>query len=192
MSISLLNIFRRKVPGWKKDIIEQTRQYTMVSSDNILAVINNIQHVVTKNIEGDIIECGVWKGGCMMAAALTLRHLNSTNRKIYLYDTYSGFPDPGIDDVNHEGVPGKEILKNLAPAGKPWQAPGIPEVRSAMQLTGYPMENLLFIQGDVEETIPGTMSGKIAPAATQGSTETSFHQPTSSTSRSRSPVRKVT
>ena len=35
-----------------------------------------VRHVVEHNIEGDIVECGVWRGGTSMLGALTLLGLN--------------------------------------------------------------------------------------------------------------------
>jgi O-methyltransferase len=162
MSFALPNIFKKKIPDWQKAIIDNARPYTMVSPENLLAVIQNIQYICKNNIEGDIIECGVWKGGCMMAAAMTLKQLNSTYKKIYLYDTFSIFPEPGPEDISHEGIPGKVMLEKLAPADKQWRAPGMDEVRTNLLRSGYPIENLNFVPGLVEETIPANMPKKVS------------------------------
>ena len=43
-----------------------------------------------KNLEGDVVEVGVWKGGHAMYVQFLLLN-NNINKKLYLYDTYSGF-----------------------------------------------------------------------------------------------------
>jgi len=44
------------------------------------------------NVEGDFVECGVFKGFC---SAVLCKYLdfNSLDRKFYLYDTFSGLPE---------------------------------------------------------------------------------------------------
>lgn len=49
-------------------------------------IINNHE-----KIEGDIIEAGVYRGGSLIAIAMLLKSLGS-DKKIYGYDSFSGFP----------------------------------------------------------------------------------------------------
>src|SRR5690349_678636 len=48
---------------------------TMTSYERIVSLIRATEHVARSRIEGDIVECGVWKGGSMMAVALTLQRM---------------------------------------------------------------------------------------------------------------------
>ena len=68
-------------PPWVNEIIACVRPYTMTSPERIASLCNAIDYVVRCNIPGDIVECGVWKGGSMMAAALTLLRGGETQRK---------------------------------------------------------------------------------------------------------------
>ena len=43
------------------------------------------------NLEGDLVEAGVHKGKSLLATAILLKKLKS-KKKIYAYDTWSGFP----------------------------------------------------------------------------------------------------
>ena len=43
--------------------------YTMTSAERIVSLIRAVEYVVRHRIPGDIVECGVWKGGSMMAVA---------------------------------------------------------------------------------------------------------------------------
>ena len=49
-------------------------------------------------IPGDIVECGVWKGGSMMVCALTLL-AKSERRNLWLFDTFEGMPPPTKIDL---------------------------------------------------------------------------------------------
>ena len=68
-------------------IINSCKNFTMTSQERLLSVIESVRYIIKNNIPGDIVECGVWKGGSSMAAILTLSSLNHFDKKIYLYDT---------------------------------------------------------------------------------------------------------
>ena len=57
-----------------------------------------------RHTQGDIVECGVWRGGSAMLAALTLIQNNQTHWKIYLYDTYEGMSEPIDKDIDIHGA----------------------------------------------------------------------------------------
>ena len=134
----------------------------------IYSVYNNIKYIVQNEIPGDVVECGVWKGGLMQLAALTLLELGDTSRKIYLYDTFEGMPEPGVfdKDWNDNSPHSKwESLRweNDASLGSRFGFGGSLEiVRSIMEETKYPSDNFVFVKGLVEETIPATCPTQIA------------------------------
>jgi hypothetical protein len=95
----------RRVKRFPPDFDEQTirifnavNEYTMTSSERVQALINAVRYIVANNIGGDIVECGVWRGGSMMAAALTLREMGDESRDLYLYDTFEGMNAPVAQD----------------------------------------------------------------------------------------------
>src|SRR5689334_9427341 len=77
-----------------KDIYGKVKESAMTSPERIYSLIEAVKYVETNQIPGAIVECGVWKGGSMMAVAETLKHLNSTSRELYLYDTFEGMSKP--------------------------------------------------------------------------------------------------
>src|SRR5205085_2243707 len=62
-----------------------------------------LAHVVKHGIAGDIVECGVWRGGSMMAVALALMARGDTSRHLYLYDTFEGMSEPTAADRSVSG-----------------------------------------------------------------------------------------
>ena len=117
-----------------------------------------IQYIVKGNIPGDIVECGVWRGGSAMLAALTLIENKQTSRKIYLYDTYEGMPEPTDKDIDIHGVPYRSLWKKE----KDLLTVSLDEVKENMHATGYPIENIIFVKGMVEDTIPRTIPNQVA------------------------------
>src|SRR4051812_46525703 len=66
--------------------------FTMTSIERLASVCAAAEYIARCKILGDIVECGVWKGGSSLAAALTLTRLGDTARDLYLYDTFEGMP----------------------------------------------------------------------------------------------------
>jgi O-methyltransferase len=71
---------------------------------------NAIKYTVKAGIEGDVVECGVWRGGSMMAIALELAHLGAS-RTLYLFDTFDGMSEPSDVDQNLIGQSASELLQ---------------------------------------------------------------------------------
>lgn len=153
------------------DIIRQVLPYTLTTPARLFVLIEAVKYVINNNIEGDIVECGVWKGGSMMAAALALLEMNATDRDLYLYDTFKGMTKPSEEDVTICGDTAHEDysyrVKRKAPEVYPytlkrddkrdmsnWCYSSLEEVRKNMFSLRYPRDRIFFIQGRVEDTIP--------------------------------------
>lgn len=127
---------------------ELIKPFTMVSIERLYATYQAVKYIEANNIPGDIVECGVWKGGCSMLMALSLE---STVRELYLYDTFEGMPKPSEVD----GVEASKQWK------KGWCYSAITEVKYNMSLIDHSC-NIQYVKGMVQDTIPGTIPGKIA------------------------------
>lgn len=122
-----------------------------------------IQYIVQNGIPGDIVECGVWRGGSVMLAAMALRRFGDTTRKIYLYDTFEGMTRPDDRDTDWDGQNYQQLWDQAKQQKKTMGFGGtVDDVRANVLNTGYPEENLVFVKGPVEETIPGAMPEKAA------------------------------
>jgi O-methyltransferase len=134
------------------EIINAVRPWTMTSVERIYALIQAVRYVSTNGIAGDIVECGVWKGGSMAAVAKTLLLLQDTSRDLYLFDTFEGMPESTAKDVDYAGKRAAEVL--LEDAGSKCADAPLEAVKGVLYGTGYPRERIHFIRGRVEETIP--------------------------------------
>ncbi|MBI2806738.1 MAG: class I SAM-dependent methyltransferase [Planctomycetes bacterium] len=141
----------------------KVKPYTMTSPERVVALCQSIAYLEEKKIPGAIVECGVWKGGSMMAAALALQALASTHRDLYLYDTFTGMPEPGLIDVDWQGRPARELMRGKTREGDMIRATcSLAEVKQGMMLTSYPWEKLRFVAGQVEATLPDQAPDRIA------------------------------
>src|SRR5438270_5140788 len=66
-----------------RSIIKKAEPFTMTSPERLFGLIEAVKYIQANHIEGDIVECGVWKGGSMLAIAETLTRLKENNRKLF-------------------------------------------------------------------------------------------------------------
>lgn len=164
----LSNVFIDNDIRFDKNFIkkyELCKKYTMTSPQRMYSLYQSLLYISKYGIEGDIVECGVWKGGSSMLIAHTLMDLGDTSCKLYLYDTYSGMSKPSKYDKKRNDKHSKTLEKWKKLQGNnynKWAYASLKEVKRNMQLTGYPFENIIFIKGKVEETIPKIIPKKIS------------------------------
>ncbi len=142
--------------------IVAAQPYTMTSPERLAALVLAIRHIVRNQISGSIVECGVWKGGSMVAAARTLAHLDDRTRELYLFDTFEGMPPPTEHDRSLDGRSAAEQLASDRPDGVIRAIAHLDVVKAAMATTGYDPARIHYLKGKVEETIPGAAPDRIA------------------------------
>ena len=141
--------------------ITRVRRHTMTSHQRLAALIDGVEHVVRAEVPGAVVECGVWKGGSMMAAALTLARLGATDRELYLFDTFeAGMTEPTHEDEDsaYDGY----SLRAMWNRRKNWIGVPVEEVRGGIASTGYPMDRVHLVEGPVESTLPDRAPERIA------------------------------
>ena len=136
-------------------IWEFVRAATMTSRERIVALCDAVAYIERANIVGDIVECGVWKGGSMMAAARVLADVGVDDRRIWLYDTFTGMSEPTEKDVDYLGNTAEILLEQHDPeqSDSVWCKAAMDEVQRNIHSTGYPMHQVEFIAGEVETTL---------------------------------------
>ncbi|HET8669536.1 MAG TPA: TylF/MycF/NovP-related O-methyltransferase [Candidatus Saccharimonadales bacterium] len=141
--------------------IAAVEPFTMTSPERIVSLIGAVEYIERVSIPGDIVECGVWRGGSMMAVAHALLRLQKT-RHLYLFDTFEGMPPPTNADINLRGDKASELLKKSDHSAWIWAEAQIDEVRRNMEQTGYPQDKVTYVKGEVEDTIPAQAPPQIA------------------------------
>jgi O-methyltransferase len=155
-------------PESYKDIFYKVQPYTMTTAQRIFAICNAIDYLVKHKIEGDIVGCGVWRGGVIMAGIETLQKSNDTGRQIYLYDTFEGMTTPSHHyDIKSGGNTGvgktaEELYKNATTDDYVFCYSSLDEVKQNIGALNYPSERVHYIKGLVEDTIPTVLPEKIS------------------------------
>lgn len=144
--------------------IKYVEEFTMTSPERLVALSRSLQYLIENKIEGDIVECGVWRGGSMMLVAKKLMELDNSERKLYLFDTYEGMPQPGEEDVSWNNTDAKILFDNFNNKSEKegWCLSKLDEVKRNLNKTKYPSKNIKYIVGKVENTLPDSSIEKVA------------------------------
>jgi len=160
-----LEIFRYDPLGKYKELINFVRPFTMTSNSSLISLIDSVEYIVNNKIPGSFVECGVWRGGSMMAVAKTLMSMNSDDKDLYLFDTFTGMTKPSKFDV---GIVTEEKASEIFEKEKTgddtsnWIRASIEEVKKTFKKVGYDEKKLHVIEGKVEETIPKNTPSEIS------------------------------
>jgi hypothetical protein len=130
----------------------------------LAALCEAVRYIEENGIEGDIVECGVWRGGSMLAAIRTLQLIGNADRTLHMFDTYEGMTPPTDQDVEFDGKTAQELLSssNREDAESVWCNAPLEAVRALLSSTGYSPDRLFYVKGRVEETLPASAPARIA------------------------------
>ncbi len=148
--------FRSDFEPENATIIRQVQPYTMTTPDRVYALIQAVKYIAENDIKGSMVECGAWRGGSMMAAALVLQRHHRRDIDLYLYDTFEGMPPPDSNDFDSRGKAASTQLAET-PRNRDstlWAYAPLEDVRGNLARTGYDDSRLHFIKGKVEDTLP--------------------------------------
>ena len=97
-----------------------------------------------------------------MAVALTLLRLGVSDRRLWLYDTFGSMPPAGEHDRDYAGRPMAAGALDPVNNCLAHRRADTLEVQSAMASTGYPPDQVTYVEGLVEETIARSAPERIA------------------------------
>ncbi len=135
------------------NIIKKISNYSMSTPANHWAIIQSIKHIFKNNIEGDFVECGVWKGGNLILFKIISENLNMNNQ-IYAFDTFEGMPEPGNKDFDLKDINAKKIYDNYKKKNIKWCYSNLEEVKlNIASFSSEYINSFKFIKGKVEDTL---------------------------------------
>jgi O-methyltransferase len=164
------------IPPRDARIIQAVTPYTLTNPKRLMALLDSVTYIVDAGLEGAVVECGVWKGGSMMCAAMALHELQDENRDFYLFDTFEF-------DVTYapDSADGQRAATAFARASKVSEGErretilrNTKDVEGRLHRTGYPASNVHLVAGRVEDTLPQRAPGRISLLRL----DTDLYQPT--------------
>jgi O-methyltransferase len=148
--------FPRELESFKKNRQEgqllEVNSRHLVYSDTMIGRkrLENIEFclklILEENIPGDVIECGVWKGGAALFMRAYLDAYASTDRLVWLADSFEGVPESTLApdkpvDLSKKVLPGLAIPKE--------------EVVNTFEKYEIPLEKVRFLEGWFKDSLPG-------------------------------------
>lgn len=131
-------------------IVAKIRPFTMVPATSLIELARQVCAILTFNIPGDFVECGVWRGGSSFLIAELLRQAGVQDRKVWLFDSFEGLPPP-------QEIDGAVALAYAQHPEDPWYhdncSASLEDVRTsaaALGLTAYTH----FVKGWFDQTLP--------------------------------------
>lgn len=153
----------------ESQLVARCQPFTLASPERIIATADAVAHVVRRGVEGALVECGVWRGGSILAMVLTLQRLGIDDRDVYLCDTFSGMTAPTEEDTSAFDPPALGTFDRARANGqRAWdflfgeQVFGREQVEDLIYATGYPRERIHFVVGPVEATLPEQAPDRIS------------------------------
>jgi hypothetical protein len=119
---------------------------TMIGLFRLDDIQSCVESVVEDEIDGDLIEAGVWRGGASILIRATLDTLGAGDRTLWLADSFEGFPPPEREGVDAD----RALATDLS--GIDYLAPGLEAVQSYFARFGCDA-GLRFVPGFFEDTL---------------------------------------
>ena len=92
----------------RKKQIKRFQEITLASELNLWSIYQSIKYINDENIDGDIVECGVYNGNTMAFIGEIHDELK-LNKKIWGYDTFDGFVKNSFTDNDIDIKTGKKV-----------------------------------------------------------------------------------
>jgi len=134
---------------------------TMTSVAKLVNTMKSCRYVVENDIDGDWVECGVWRGGSSILAKMMFEHLES-NKEVWLFDTFEGMTKPTNEDVHIAFQQPAQIKyeQTLNEDHSDWCYASLEDVKLNISNSRVDESGMHLIKGDVCETLYTTQLPK--------------------------------
>lgn len=149
----------------ERDLLIECGKFSMTGPLRMWAFLQALKHIIYLNIPGDVVECGVWRGGNLGLASRVIGETPG-DRLVYGFDTFSGMTAPTRFDQDTKG----RLVGNLLNRARKSESlnnihafASLPQVRKNLE-TMRAVGNVRLIEGAVEKTLakPENLPDKIS------------------------------
>ena len=118
-----------------------------------------IEDVLARDVPGDLIETGVWRGGTTIFMRAALKAYGATDRAVWVADSFEGLPEPNaekypLEAKAHRGPVMTKTYKHFAVS--------LEEVQRNFRAYGMLDPQVRFLKGWFNETLPNAPIEKLA------------------------------
>jgi len=146
---------------------DKYRETTIVSVEGLHQTYNAVRYISENNIPGSIVECGVFKGGCMAMMAEASTKFSKVPRDFYLFESFAGMTEPGPEDFRPKDPTTRDHVldtfkRQQRDDHNEWVYSPLSEVKATLGRTAIPEDRFACVVGPVEDTLPYDGIGEIA------------------------------
>ncbi len=127
--------------------------FTLVGRKRLDNLQRCIEDVLARKVPGDLLEAGVWRGGCCILMRAVLAAHQCTDRSVWVADSFAGLPASA-----HAEDQGYAMDASLLPV----LAVGVDEVRQNFERFDLLDEQVRFLPGWFEQSLPAADIGQLA------------------------------
>jgi predicted O-methyltransferase YrrM len=113
-----------------------------------------VREVVAEGVPGDLVECGVWRGGAALVMRAALEAAGDNERTVWLADSFAGPPPPDTTAFPEDA---RAVLWAY-----PMTAASRDEVEQTFREHGLLDDRICFLPGWFRDTLPQAPIGRIS------------------------------
>ena len=134
---------------------------TMVGWDRLTQWEKGLYRCLDREVPGDVVETGIWRGGALMLAAAIFKEQGVKDRKIWGYDSFEGLPP-----VNSEAFPADTARYDFSQ----YKALSVSQdlVRQLFENWNVPMDDVNLVKGWFKDTLKNPEVQQIAALRLDG------------------------
>jgi O-methyltransferase len=125
---------------------------TMIGLQRLTHLQQCVETVLAEGIPGDLIECGVWRGGACILMRGVLAAYGDEERCVWVADSFQGLPAP-----DPEKYPAEDLTLEASAVAVPESA-----VRNNFKRYGLLDDRVRFLPGWFKDTLPDAAIDRIA------------------------------
>jgi O-methyltransferase len=135
--------------------INEAAPYTMVPAANVELTIESVFEAIDSGRIGDLVECGVWRGGCSFAMLLAQRYrYGRIIKPVWMFDSFEGLPP--VDE--RDGPAAAQYQQDVdAPNYFDNCRAELDGVVATIEQFGFTPDEAIVIPGWFSETVPDAL-----------------------------------
>lgn len=137
-------------------VIRKIAPFTMLGYAGLCQMVDAIDEMENKKLEGAVVEMGCWRGGCGALMAWRVKQ-HGSKRKVWLFDSFEGLPAFGKEEKEHAAIKGVVVVESdktdemLHPSGVMVASEKDVDTLSSMLGIG---DYLCVVKGWFQNTVP--------------------------------------
>lgn len=128
--------------------------YSMIGLKRMDNLRTAIRDIVERDLPGDLVETGVWRGGALIMMAAALEAYGSAPRRIWGFDSFQGMPKPDFETYPKEEQLDLSGVRHLVASEN--------DVAANFARFDVPMAPVTLVPGWFRDTVPAAQVDQIA------------------------------